>query len=165
MPLMLSRAGQPANAGYRPANAGYRPRSVVTDGEGLYKIIDLRPGSYTVTFTLAGFNTVRREGVELTSAFTATVNAELRVGALEETVTVSGQVSTVDLQNVTQQRVLTRTVMDDVPVGTKTIAAMGALIPGVVANTQDVGAPAGPRARRFRSTTAAAAKSNCCRTG
>jgi len=120
-----------------------KARTVVTDGEGLYKIIDLRPGSYIVTFTLSGFNTVRREGVELTSSFTATVNAELRVGALEETVTVSGQSPIVDVQNVTQQRVLTRTVMDDIPVGTKTIAAMGALIPGVVANTQDVGGTGG----------------------
>jgi hypothetical protein len=118
-------------------------RMVVTDGEGLYKIIDLRPGAYTVTFSLAGFNTVRREGLELTSAFTATVNAEMKVGALEETITVSGTASTVDIQNVTQQKVLTREVMDDVPVGTKTIAAMGALIPGMVANTQDVGGTGG----------------------
>ena len=114
-------------------------RSAVTDGEGLYKIIDLRPGIYTVTFTLPGFNTVRRDGLELTSAFTATVNAEMRVGALEETITVSGQASTVDVQNVTTQRVLSRAVIDDVPVGTKTVNAMGALIPGIVAAAQDVG--------------------------
>src|SRR5204862_5954394 len=65
-------------------------RTVVTDTEGQYKIVDLRPGTYTVTFTLAGFSTVKREGIELSASFTATVNAELRVGALEETVTVSG---------------------------------------------------------------------------
>src|SRR5205085_1175457 len=59
-------------------------RSVVTDAEGQYKIIDLRPGTYTVTFTLAGFSTVRREGVELSAGFTATINGELKVGALEE---------------------------------------------------------------------------------
>ena len=120
-----------------------RVRSVVTDGEGLYKIIDLRPGTYTVTFSLAGFNSVKREGIELTSSFTATVNAELRVGSLEETLTVSGQAPTVDIQNVVQQRVITRQVMDDIPVGTKTLAAMGALIPGIVANTQDVGGTGG----------------------
>src|SRR5262245_64113915 len=62
-------------------------RSVVTDGNGQYRIIDLRPGAYTVTFTLPGFNTFKREGVELTGSATAVVDAELRVGALEETIT------------------------------------------------------------------------------
>src|SRR6202011_811551 len=63
-------------------------RSVVTDGEGRYTIVDLRPGTYSVTFTLAGFSTYRREGIELGANFTATVNGDLRVGALEETITV-----------------------------------------------------------------------------
>jgi hypothetical protein len=118
-------------------------RTVVTDGEGLYKIVDLRPGTYTVTFSLAGFNTFRRDGIELSASFTATVNADMRVGALEETVTVSGQSPTVDVQNVVQQSVLTRNIMDEIPAGTKTIAALGALIPGMVANTQDVGGTGG----------------------
>src|SRR2546423_6522398 len=61
-------------------------RTVITDGEGRYNIVDLRPGSYTVTFSLGGFNTIRREGVQLTAGFTAAVNADLPVGALEETV-------------------------------------------------------------------------------
>src|SRR5688572_29148014 len=65
-------------------------RTVITDGEGRYNIVALRPGTYVVTFTLTGFSTVRREGVELPSGFTATVNVVLRVGALEESVTVSG---------------------------------------------------------------------------
>ena len=114
-------------------------RTVVSDGEGLYKIVDLRPGSYTVTFSLPGFKTVRREGIELTGSFTASVNAEMGVGAVEETITVAGQSPTVDIQNVTQQRVLTRNFLDDVPVGTKTLAAMGVLIPGVVSTSVDVG--------------------------
>src|SRR5476649_888396 len=58
-------------------------RTVVTDGQGLYQIIDLRPGTYTVTFTLSGFNALKREGIVLTSDFTATVNADMRVGAVE----------------------------------------------------------------------------------
>src|SRR5688572_12156350 len=61
-------------------------RTVVTEGEGQYRILDLRPGVYTVTFTLPGFSVVRREGIELVGSFTATVNAELRVGAVTETV-------------------------------------------------------------------------------
>jgi hypothetical protein len=114
-------------------------RTVVTDGEGLYRIIELRPGTYVVTFTLPGFNTVRRDGLELNAGVAATVNIEMRVGALEETITVSGQASTVDIQNVTQQRVLTREMMDAIPVGTKTINSIGALIPGMVAASHDVG--------------------------
>ena len=65
-------------------------RTVVTDGQGVYRIIELRPGTYTVTFSLGGFSTFRREGVELTTGFTATVNAQLTVGGLEETITVTG---------------------------------------------------------------------------
>ena len=56
-------------------------RSAITDGTGQYRIVDLRPGTYSVTFTLTGFNTVKREGIELTGSFTSTVNADLRVGS------------------------------------------------------------------------------------
>src|ERR1043165_3902701 len=75
-------------------------RSVVTDNAGRYNIVSLQPGTYTVTFTLTGFNTFRREGIGLTAGFTATVNADLPVGALEETVTVSGEAPLVDTQNI-----------------------------------------------------------------
>src|SRR5436190_23080625 len=74
-------------------------RTVVTDGEGQYKIVDLRPGTYTVTFTLPGFSTVKREGIELTTGFTATVNGELKVGAVAETLTVTGASPVVDVHN------------------------------------------------------------------
>ena len=66
-------------------------RTVVTDGGGQFRIVDLRPGTYVVTFTLAGFNTFRREGIELSGSFIATVNADMRVGAVEETVTVTAE--------------------------------------------------------------------------
>ena len=79
-------------------------RVVVSDDQGLYRIVDLRPGIYTVTFTLPGFSTLRREGVELTTAFTATVNAELTVGTLDETLTVSGAAPIVDTQNAIRSR-------------------------------------------------------------
>jgi len=81
-------------------------RTVVTDGEGRYNVVDLRPGAYSVTFTLTGFRTVRREGVELPAGFTATVNAGMEVGALEETVVVTGGTPLVDTANVRQQKVL-----------------------------------------------------------
>src|SRR5262249_43571362 len=65
-------------------------RTVVTDGTGQYRVVDLRPGTYAVTFSLTGFAPVKREGIELTGSFIATVNADLRVGSVEETVTVTG---------------------------------------------------------------------------
>src|SRR5881296_3404776 len=86
-------------------------RTVVSDGEGQYKIVDLRPGTYTVTFTLVGFSTVKREGVELTTGFTAAVNAELKVGSLQETITVTSATPVVDIQNVNMQNVLSREVL------------------------------------------------------
>src|SRR5439155_17411713 len=71
-------------------------RTVVTDGQGQYKIVELRPGTYSVTFTLTGFSTVKREGLELSTGFTATVNAELRVGGVAETLTVTTASPVVD---------------------------------------------------------------------
>jgi hypothetical protein len=92
-----------------------RVRTALTDGAGLYRLVDLRPGVYEVTFTLPGFATVRQEGIELPASFTATVNAEMRVGALEETVTVSGQTPTVDVQSVASLRVLSDELLNAIP--------------------------------------------------
>jgi hypothetical protein len=65
-------------------------RTAVTDGAGQYRIINLPPGAYVITFTLTGFSTVRREGVDLSINVTSTIDAELRVGAVQETITVTG---------------------------------------------------------------------------
>src|SRR5262245_34987176 len=92
-----------------------KTRSVTTDGEGRYSIIDLRPGTYVVTFSLTGFSIVKREDVIVPSNVTVPINADLRVGSLEETVTVSGQSPVVDVQNVSQLQVLTRELMDNIP--------------------------------------------------
>src|SRR5436190_17796690 len=120
-------------------------RTVTTDGEGQYKIIDLRPGVYTVTFSLTGFSTFKRENVELTANFTAAINAEMKVGALEETITVSGQSPVVDVQNVATRNLITREALDTVPTN-KTLEAFAALTPGVKMATgigQDVGGSKG----------------------
>ena len=117
-------------------------RTAVTDSAGQYKIINLVPGVYTVTFTLAGFNTTKHEGIELTASFTANVNGDMRLGALEETITVTGAVTTVDVQNVVTQRVVTRDVLDAIPTGSKSVVHLGILIPGVIVNNQDVGGSA-----------------------
>jgi len=116
-------------------------RTVVTDGEGQYRIVGLPPGVYAVTFSLPSFSTFKREGVELAASFTATVNGELRIGALEETVTVSGLSPVVDVQNTTTRKQITREALDTVPTN-KTLEALAALTPGITmgtGNAQDVG--------------------------
>ena len=90
-------------------------RTAVSDGSGQYRIVDLRPGIYSVVFTLPGFATIRREGIELTGDFTASVNAEMRVGALEETITVSGETPIVDVQSAKRQQVVSNEIVNSVP--------------------------------------------------
>jgi hypothetical protein len=106
-------------------------RTVVTDGGGQYRIVDLRPGTYSVTFTLPGFNTFKREGVELSGALTATINADLRVGALEETVTVTGESPIIDVQSVRRQTVISGDVMKDLPAA-RSYAGVMMLIPSTI---------------------------------
>ena len=106
-----------------------KTRSSVTDGSGQYKIDALRPGTYSISFTLPGFNTVKRDGVELTSDFTATINGDMKVGAVEETITVSAESPVVDVQNITTRTVMTREVLDAIPTG-RNIQAVGIMIPG-----------------------------------
>src|SRR5690349_18286900 len=78
-------------------------RSAVTDANGQYRVEDLRPGTYAVAFKLSGFSTVQRPGIELTGSFAAKVDAELKVGALEETITVTGETPIVDVVNARKQ--------------------------------------------------------------
>src|SRR4249919_3167275 len=113
-------------------------RSAVTDSTGSYRIVDLRPGIYTLTFTLTGFSIVKREAIELPANFTMTLNGELKVGALEETLTVTGASPTVDVQSTTKAQVLNREALDAIPTG-RTIQGMGQLITGVSLNIPDVG--------------------------
>jgi hypothetical protein len=123
-----------------------KTRSVVSDGEGRYQIVDLRPGVYTVTAQLEGFNTFRREGLELPSNFTATVNVEMRVGALEESITVSGAAPVVDTTTAVQQQVLSRAVLDAVPTG-RSVPTLGAMLTGARLALPDVGGTSGMQNR------------------
>ena len=113
-------------------------RSVVTDDGGAYRITDLRPGIYSVTASLPGFSTIKRDQIELPSDFSMTVNIELKVGALEETLTVTGSTPIVDVQSTTKSQVLNREALDAIPTG-RTIQAMGQLITGVSLNQPDIG--------------------------
>jgi len=107
-----------------------KARVVFSDGQGQYRVIALVPGTYKVTFTLPGFKTVVREGIVLTAAFTASVDAAMAVGELAETVTVSGQTPLVDIQATTQRRALTSELLNELPTG-RSFQNIAILVPGV----------------------------------
>src|SRR3954462_3778271 len=123
-----------------------KTRAVTTDGEGRYNIVDLRPGVYSVTFSLEGFSTVKREAIELPANFTATINGDLKVGSLEETITVSGQSPVVDTSTAVQQQVLSRAVLDAVPTG-RSVPSLGAMLTGARLALPDVGGTSGMQNR------------------
>jgi len=119
-----------------------RTRSVVSDDTGQYRIVDLRPGIYAVTFTLPGFNTVKREGIELSGDFVATISVELRVGALEETVTVTGESPIVDVQSARVQTVIDRDVIAAIP-SSRNATGIQSLVPGLSSNGDSGGITGG----------------------
>ena len=106
-------------------------RTGITDGAGQYRITDLRPGTYDVSFSLTGFSTVKREGIVLSGTATANVNAELKVGAVAETVTVTGASPLVDVQGVATERSIGRELLESVP-SSRTIHNVATLIPGLI---------------------------------
>ena len=105
-------------------------RVAITDSQGLYSIVDLRPGVYTVTFGLPGFSTIIREGIELTTGFTANVDSAMAVGGIEETITVTGAAPVVDVQNVRRQTLVTDEVLSTLPMSTKHVNNLVTLTPG-----------------------------------
>ena len=113
-------------------------RVASTDGNGRYQLVDLRPGAYTVTFTLAGFNTVRREGLTLAGSAATRVDAELKVGSLEETITVTGETPVVDVSSSSRQAVLSADTIDALPTA-RNYVTLARLIPAAVYNGTDVG--------------------------
>ena len=123
-------------------------RTTVTDGQGLYTLTALVPGVWVVEYSLPGFSTVRREGVELTAGFTANIDTQMSVGGIEETITVTGATPTVDVQNVRTQQVLEQDVLNALP-NAQNISAFAALTLGVSITSssgiggQDVGGTGG----------------------
>jgi hypothetical protein len=115
-------------------------RTATTDEEGQYKIMDLRPGVYAVTFSLSGFNTTRRENIELTTGSTVKIDMDMRIGALAETITVSGGAPVVDVQNASQVRVVSQELLYALPL-TKEMGGLAKVTVGAVIppTAQDVG--------------------------
>src|SRR4051794_6706874 len=115
-----------------------RSRSATTDTTGLYRIVNLPPGTYDVTFTLPGFNTVKREQVQVQAGFTASIDAEMKVGAVQETVTVTGESPVIDVQSAASTRSLTADTFKEIP-SSGSWLQMASLVPAIRASVQDVG--------------------------
>jgi hypothetical protein len=121
-----------------------KTRAAVSDSAGQYSVPQLRPGVYTVTFTLTGFSTVRRDGIEISAGFVAPVNASMKVGAVSETITVQGQAPVVDVQSSAERKQLAKEALDALPTA-RSFATVGTTLPGVTANQRDVGGTQGER--------------------
>jgi len=125
-------------------------RTTVTDSEGRYQLAELRPGTYTLTFTLAGFTTFKRDGLQLTPNFAATINADLKVGELTETITVTGESPLVDTRSVSKAQVISQETLSALPTA-KSVGSMLAFVPGAVspANGVDSGGSKGEQSVRI----------------
>jgi hypothetical protein len=123
-------------------------RTGVTDASGLYRIENLRPGTYALTYTLQGFSPVKREGLEVTGNGSFTVNMEMKVGALTETIVVTGETPIVDVQSARRETVVSKDLIAGLPT-TGGYSSLLALVPGIVGGTRDV--QTGPCACTFSS--------------
>jgi carboxypeptidase family protein len=119
-----------------------KTRSVVSNGTGQYSIDNLRPGIYTVTFTLAGFSVVKRDGIELTGSFIATVNADMKLGGVAETITVSGEAPLVDVTSARSQEVISGTTVNAIPTS-RNYGGLIALVPAINVQGNDIGGSQG----------------------
>jgi len=113
-----------------------KARTVVANGAGQYSIEDLRPGTYTVTFTLSGFTTVKREGIQLAGSFVATVNTDMRVGGVTETITVSGEASVVDVTSTRNQQVISGQTVAEIP-SSRNYSSFTQLVPALNVQQND----------------------------
>src|SRR5262245_5256131 len=126
-----------------------KTRVAVTDGTGQYRFSELPPGPYMLTFTLTGFTSVKREGIELTGVAVTAINVELRVGTLQETITVSGETPIVDVQSARRGEVLNHEVITNLP-ATRGYNAIVSMVPSVNdGTTQQIALS--PAMRIFRS--------------
>jgi len=115
-----------------------KTKSTITNEAGQYRIVDLRPGTYSVTFTLTGFSTIKREGIELESNFTSPINVEMKVGAVAESVTVTGESPIVDVQRSERREIVSQQLLDLLPTG-RNFQLMAGTVPSVTTGVFDVG--------------------------
>src|SRR6478752_535977 len=111
-----------------------KTRTAVTDGSGQYRIIDLQPGTYELSFTLPGFNTVKRENIQLSGSQVVTIPVELKVGGVEETITVTGETPVVDVQSAKREIVMNQSVIQTIP-ATRAAGALLNATPGLIVDT------------------------------
>jgi hypothetical protein len=121
-----------------------KSRTAVSDASGQYRIEQLRPGTYSVTFTKAGFSTVKQDGIEISAGFTAPINADLRVGGVQDTITVEAQAPVVDVQDTAEEKTLVKDEVDSLPTA-KSFATLGTTLPSVSQNQNDVGGSQGEK--------------------
>jgi hypothetical protein len=114
-----------------------KARAVATNSEGRYTIVDLRPGTYIVTATAAGFDTVKQT-IEVPANVTVPVDAMLKVGAVTDTVNVEARAATVDIDNAAHPETLSRQEMDDLPTG-RYMQSIASYVPGAHLNLPDIG--------------------------
>jgi hypothetical protein len=114
-----------------------KTKTAVTGGSGQYRIVDLRAGTYSLTFTLPGFRTVKRENIELSGSQILTIAVELGVGALEETVTVTGETPVVDVQSARKEVVLSTDVINTIP-ATRAAGALLNITPGLTVDNNGI---------------------------
>ena len=112
-------------------------RLAVTDGGGLYRIENLRPGTYAISFSLPGWRPYRREGIELSGSSTVVVDAELTVGTLSEAITVTAAVPVVDAHSLSRELALSGNVVRSIP-SARSYNALLVLVPGVATNSNDI---------------------------
>jgi hypothetical protein len=113
-----------------------KTRKTVTDATGQYRITELPPGSYEITYTLNGFATVRREGVEVTGSGVIPINIEMHIGNVSETLTVTGETPIVDTQTTRHETVLSNAVINVLPVS-RGYGALLAVIPAMMTSGTD----------------------------
>src|SRR5687767_6320797 len=113
-----------------------KTRAVATNGVGQYSIQDLRPGTYSVSFSLPGFGTVKRDGIELTGSFIATVNADLRVGGVQETVTVTGEAPVVDVTSARTEQTIDGKTVSEIPTS-RLYSSLTQLVPALNVRSEE----------------------------
>src|SRR6185436_8699435 len=113
-----------------------KTRTVVANGQGQYSIEDLRPGTYTVSFTLSGFTTVKREGIQLSGSFVATVNGDMKVGGVAETITVSGEAPVIDVTSTRNQQTISGQTIGDIPTS-RNYSSFTHLVPAINVQQND----------------------------